>query len=121
MAKDYRISVLLGFYGDVLTDKPRDMIEFYYDDDLSLAEIAQNEGITRQGVRDNIKRGEAVLLDMEERLGLVKRFEDMKKDLESIRRAAYEIEDLNNRCGGPRDIRDRTRLIAALAERLCED
>ena len=56
MAKNLEISFLLDFYGSMLTEKQRIMIEYYYNDDLSLAEIADNEGITRQGVRDSIKR-----------------------------------------------------------------
>ena len=56
MSKDLTVSYLLDFYGDVLTDKQRDVMEQYYNDDLSLAEIAENFGITRQGVRDAIKR-----------------------------------------------------------------
>ena len=69
MSKDLNIIMLLDLYGEVLTEKQRDVIELYYNEDLSLAEIAQNLGITRQGVRDSIKRGEAVLLDMEAKLG----------------------------------------------------
>ena len=49
MAKDLEISFLLDFYGDMLTEKQREVIEFYYNEDLSLSEIADNEGITRQG------------------------------------------------------------------------
>ena len=68
MAKNMEISLLFDFYGDMLTEKQRDVVELYYNDDLSLAEIAENEGITRQGVRDSIKRAEAQLLEMEDRL-----------------------------------------------------
>jgi predicted DNA-binding protein YlxM (UPF0122 family) len=74
LAKDLRITVLLDFYGDMLTDKQREVVEEYYNDDLSLAEIAEQKHITRQGVRDAIKRSEVQLIDMETRLGLVKRF-----------------------------------------------
>ena len=62
MAKNLEISYLLDFYGDVLTQKQRDVMEQYYNDDFSLSEIAANFGITRQGVRDSIKRGESILL-----------------------------------------------------------
>lgn len=58
MANNVEITILLDFYGDMLTAKQRDFINLYYNDDLSLAEIAENEGITRQGVRDAIKRAE---------------------------------------------------------------
>ena len=66
LAKNMEITLLFDFYGDMLTEKQRDMIELYYDNDLSLAEIAENEGITRQGVRDSIKRAENQLTEMEE-------------------------------------------------------
>ena len=72
MAKDLRITFLLDFYGDMLTEKQREVVECYYNEDLSLAEIAEEKGITRQGVRDGIKRAEQQLLEMEERLGLAK-------------------------------------------------
>ena len=61
VTKNLEISYLLDFYGDVLTEKQRDVMEQYYNDDLSLSEIADNFGITRQGVRDAIKRGEEVI------------------------------------------------------------
>ena len=73
--KNLRISVLLDHYGAMLTDKQREVIDLYYNDDLSLAEIAEQEGITRQGVRDNIKRGEAQLQEMEQKLHAARRFE----------------------------------------------
>ena len=74
MAKDLSISYLLDFYGQMLTDKQREVTEFYYNDDLSLAEIADHCHITRQGVRDSIKRAEAQLREYEEKLGLVARY-----------------------------------------------
>ena len=83
MAKNLEISLLFDFYGDMLTEKQRDVVELYYNDDLSLSEIAENEGITRQGVRDSIKRAEAQLLEMEERLGLAKRFREMRDGFEA--------------------------------------
>lgn len=66
MAKNMEIALLFDFYGDMLTDKQRDVVELYYDNDLSLSEIAENEGITRQGVRDSIKRAETQMLEMED-------------------------------------------------------
>ena len=58
MSKNLAIADLLDLYGDMLTDKQRDVMELYYDQDLSLGEIAEHEKITRQGVRDSIKRVE---------------------------------------------------------------
>ena len=68
VAKNLDIVLLADYYGEMLTDNQRKFIEYYYNDDLSLSEIAENEGITRQGVRDAIKRAEAQLFDMEEKL-----------------------------------------------------
>ena len=84
MAKNLDMIMLLDFYGEMLTQKQRDFISFYYNDDLSLAEIAENAGITRQGVRDAIKRAESLLVEMEERVGFVARFEQFKAGLSVI-------------------------------------
>ena len=69
MAKNLDVVLLADYYGEMLTDNQRKFIEYYYNDDLSLSEIAQNEGITRQGVRDAVKRAETQLFDMEKKLG----------------------------------------------------
>ena len=68
--KNMKISYLLDFYGDVLDERVRAVMDAYYDDDLSLSEIADGEGISRQGVRHLIKKGEEHLLFLEEKLGL---------------------------------------------------
>ena len=99
MAKDLRISFLLDFYGDMLTETQREVVDAYYNEDLSLAEIAQDREITRQGVRDAIKRAEQQLLEMEERLGLARRFQDIQKALTLIWDCALSIQDLNERNG----------------------
>ena len=93
MAKDLRISFLLDFYGDMLTETQREVVDAYYNEDLSLAEIAQDREITRQGVRDAIKRAE------QERLGLARRFQDIQKALTLICDCALSIQDLNERNG----------------------
>ena len=95
MAKNLEISFLLDFYGEMLTQKQHDFLIYYYDEDLSLSEIAENEGITRQGVRDAIKRAENQLFDMENRLGLAKRFNEVKQGLAEIKQCAEEISDYN--------------------------
>ena len=121
MAKNMEIALLFDFYGDMLTDKQRDVVELYYNDDLSLAEIAENEGITRQGVRDSIKRAESQLLEMEERLGLARRFREMREGLDSIRDAAREIQELNSRFGYSREIQERAERIEKLSQTRAED
>jgi len=89
--KDYKISYLLDFYGNILTDKQKDAIDLYYNEDLSLAEISEHFGITRQGVRDAIKRGEETLLEMEAKLGFADRFEEHRKIFEEIIKCAHSI------------------------------
>lgn len=120
MAKNLELSLLLDFYGEMLTSKQREVIEYYYNDDLSLAEIADNQGITRQGVRDSIKRAEFQLLEMEERLGLARRFREMQSGLEQIREAAAQIQDYNNHFIYAREIEENAQSILQLAQKLSE-
>ena len=77
-AKNLKISYLLDFYGAVLDEHTKAIMESYYNDDLSLAEIASEEGLSRQGVRHIIKRGEEQLSFLEERLGLASDHEKLK-------------------------------------------
>ena len=72
--KNLELGALLDFYGGLLTDKQADALDLYYNQDLSLAEIAELMSITRQGVRDNIKRGEKQLEDFEKILHLAEKF-----------------------------------------------
>lgn len=74
MSKNLTMTVLLDFYGELLTEKQRQALVSYYDEDCSLSEIAENMSISRQGARDFIKRGEAQLSEFEEKLGLASRF-----------------------------------------------
>ncbi len=118
--KNLDISVLLDFYGDMLTEKQREVIEFYYNEDLSLSEIGEFEGITRQGVRDSIKRGEAVLLEMEQRLGLAKRFRKMQDGLEQIVHCARDIHFYNSEFQYSKKIEEKAEEIIRLAKELDE-
>ena len=70
--KDMRIAALIDIYGSLLTDRKREIIDMYYNDDYSLSEISENTGISRQGVRDSIKKSEAELTELDEKLGLFK-------------------------------------------------
>lgn len=72
--KNMNISFLLDFYGDVLDEKPCMLLDLYYNEDLSLAEIAESEGMTRQGVRHVVKKAEQQLLFLENKLGLANHF-----------------------------------------------
>lgn len=71
--KDMRLTLLLDYYGDLLSEHRREIIEMYYCEDLSLAEIAENTGITRQGVRESIKKSETDLRTFESKLHLAER------------------------------------------------
>ena len=77
--KDMKISFLLDFYGEVLSERKRTVLDYYYNDDLSLAEIAEEIGISRQGVRDLIKKAEEELRFYEEKLGMAERFRNTQR------------------------------------------
>lgn len=83
--KNLEITNLLDFYGNLLTDKMRNIMELYYMDDLSLAEISEDTGFTRQGVRDYIVRGEKELIRLEASLNLYKKFKNVSENLGNIK------------------------------------
>ncbi|MFR5876759.1 MAG: YlxM family DNA-binding protein [Eubacterium sp.] len=120
LAKNLEIAYLLDFYGEMLTKKQRDFIDLYYNEDLSLSEIAENEGITRQGVRDSIKRAEVQLFDMEEKLGLAYKFDELKKSLDEIKECAEKIYQYNLEHSLSREINDNVTRIKSIAEFLGE-
>lgn len=93
----YRMTMLLDFYGEVLTQRQKEFFDLYYNEDLSLAEIAENYGISRQGVRDVIVRAEAVMTELEDKTGLMKRFLQMQQHIEAILNAAGQIKTINYR------------------------
>ena len=80
----YEIGLLMDFYGQLLTKNQLSIMEMYYNDNWSLAEIAGNLNISRQGVHDFIKRAKASLLDYEEKLKLIKRFGNSKEKINSL-------------------------------------
>ena len=92
MEKNVEISLLLSFYKNILTERQADTVDLYYNDDLSLSEVGAELGISRQGVRDNLKRSEAILYDVESKLGLVERFLGIKSKLSEIDDIIAEIE-----------------------------
>ncbi len=95
--KDLNIALLFDFYGEMLTEKQKDVIDLYYNEDLSLAEIAEHEGISRQGVRDNIKRGEAYLLELEDKLRFARNYQSLQETLRSIDELAEAIYTVNQK------------------------
>ena len=93
----FRMTMLYDFYGEILTERQREFYDLYYNEDLSLGEIAENYGISRQGVRDVIVRAEAIMTELEDKTGIVKRFMGLRDKLDAIESAALELRDLNYR------------------------
>ena len=92
----YRMALLYDFYGDMLTDRQKEFYDLYYNEDLSLAEIAENYGITRQGVRDVIVRAEAILTELEDKTGIIKRFHKMQQQFLEVEEAVNAIAQRND-------------------------
>ena len=82
--KNLKVSYLLDFYGNLFPQKQREILEMYYQEDMSLSEIASVTDITRQGVYDNIKRGEKEIISLEDKLKLMDRFLEISNSLDSI-------------------------------------
>ncbi|MGI6498897.1 MAG: YlxM family DNA-binding protein [Oscillospiraceae bacterium] len=116
----YQMSLLFDFYGDLLTERQREFFDLYYNEDLSLAEIAENSGITRQGVRDVIVRAEGTLTEFEEKTRIIQRFLEFQPHVAAIARAAEEILEINHRTIGNRRLADLAEQIAASAAALKE-
>ncbi len=87
----YRMAMLFDFYGDMLTERQREFYDLYYNEDLSLAEIAENYGISRQGVRDVIVRAEAAMSEIEEKTHIIRRFHQSQAAIAAIDQAADQL------------------------------
>jgi predicted DNA-binding protein YlxM (UPF0122 family) len=114
--KNLQISVLLDYYSQMLTEKQRESVDLYYNEDLSLAEIAEHTKISRQGVRDSIKRGEQTLLEMEEKFRLA---EKSRKYYEIIDEVGVLCADILKECaaiGFPKGICKRAEYLVKLAD-----
>jgi len=83
--------LLFDFYGDLLTERQRVCFDLYHNEDLSLSEIAESEGISRQGVRDNLMRAERALTEFEEKTGLVSRFQIHRGDADRLETMAQRL------------------------------
>lgn len=114
--KELQFCILLDYYGDMLTEKQRDVIDLYYNEDLSLSEIAEHENITRQGVRDSIKRGEQTMLELEEKFHLVERSKKYYDIIEEVGKLAQDIREECTYCGNPKGIVKRAEYLVKLAE-----
>lgn len=92
--KNVMISMLYDFYSELLTKRQKEMIDLYYHHDLSLGEIADEYGISRQAVYDSIKRTEKILHNYEEKLNLSYIFEAKKKNIENIKDKVILLEKM---------------------------
>lgn len=89
-------SMLLDFYGELLTEKQRECFDLHYNEDLSLSEIAEQLGISRQGVWDNIRRAEAAMQEIESKTGLIRRTEETAKALERLKSRIEQLKELTD-------------------------
>lgn len=94
MEKRVQTSLLLSFYGPLLTERQRETLRMHEDDDLSLSEIAQEAGVTRQAAHDAIRRGEDQLFHLEAKLGFAARWQRVCDGLREIQKALC-AEDIN--------------------------
>lgn len=90
MDKNIQVSMLLEMYGKLLTDKQVDVIDLYYNQNLSLGEIAEELNITRQGVRKSLVDGEKKLLDIEEKLGFMAQKQRREKIIDEIYQKTFD-------------------------------
>lgn len=95
MEKTVYMSLLLDYYGELLTEKQKEYCDLYYNENLSLSEIAENDGITRQGVRDSLVRAEAAMQEAEKKLRLMEQAEARSRKLAEADRLLAEIARLN--------------------------
>jgi len=93
MDKKLEISLLLEFYGVLLTERQRELIDLYHNDDLSLAEISEIVGISRQGARDAIKKAESMLIAYEEKLGMYSLYSEREAIAEALAEKASALAD----------------------------
>ena len=113
MSKNLDMCRLLDLYGCLLTEKQFDIMDFYYNDDLSLGEIADHYEISRQGVHDAIKRGDEALTEYEERLGLLKAEQERRDEIAGFRELALAA---FNECNAHRSFRNVAEKIIVLLE-----
>ncbi len=117
----YRMAMLYDFYGDMLTDRQKEFYDLYYNEDLSLAEIAENYGISRQGVRDVIVRAEATLTELEDKTGIIRRFHLMQDQLKAVQRDVEAIAQRNDQVYQDEEIETLTDRVLAQLDQLKQE
>lgn len=89
--KTLEISMLYDFYGELLTPRQKELLQYYYEENYSLSEIAEEFGVSRQAVYDTVRKAEKSLRTYEEKLGLVSRFRETESDIEKAENAIDQI------------------------------
>ena len=117
----YRMALLYDFYGDTLTDRQKEFYDLYYNEDLSLSEIAENYGISRQGVRDVIVRAEASLTELEDKTGIIRRFHVMQDQLKGVLASVDAIHKRNAQLYQDSEIEALTESIGSVLEKLKQE
>ncbi|MCR2033470.1 YlxM family DNA-binding protein [Anaerofustis stercorihominis] len=95
MEKYFKMSYLIDIYSSLLTHKQLKVLEYYYDDDISLSEIASMLNISRQGVYDTLKRAEKIILEYDEKLNLLKKYEENIELLNRLEELSKDKESLS--------------------------
>ena len=106
-----KVSILFDFYGEMLTKRQQEVIRRYHEENFSLAEIAEELGISRQAVHDTLKKAEKALRSYEDRLGLVARMENSRKVIETTDRT---IEKLMSKCSDESMMKDLKKIKKAI-------
>lgn len=96
MEKKVEISILLEIYGNLLTEKQKEYMNYYYNEDLSLSEIAENDGITRQAVMRILQKSSKKLEEYEQKLQIMEKQKQIKKNIEQLRKDLKENKQLDN-------------------------
>lgn len=110
-----RVSLLYDFYGQLLTEKKRQVIELYHEEDMSLSEIASELGITRAAVHDSLKSAERALENYEEKLSLVERF---LKTEEAFGEITQKLDELKRKYAGDSELAEAIEEIETIARRI---
>ena len=108
------MSLLFDFYGEILTERQKEIASLSFDEDLSLREISEITGITPQGVRDSLNKCKTILTDMEEKLGLLARFSENKSNTD------YIIGKLNGMKANNPELADEIDGIITVAEKMLD-
>lgn len=112
----FTISLLLDFYGQMITKRQYEILDLHYNNDYSLGEIAQELKISRQGVHDNIKRGKASLYEMEQKLGLAARFQRQKVKASEILKILKEIDARSLPADDAENIEKAVQMVKSIME-----